>query len=337
MGDFGPRWSPNGQWIAFQRNGPDSRRDIWITTADGATEMNISDHPAYDNEPAWSPDGTRILLNSGRAGTGTDLYIWDGATGQITQLTFLGDTLLPDWSPDGTRIAFTRFMGEPGKYEVFVMNTDATDLVQVTANGGDSEHPRWSPDGSKLLFTSDHEPPGYGIYTINPDGSGQTRLSPPGSFDLNPAWSPDGTMIVFDELGGQGLFTMAADGGSRTPVGGSDVSDTSPDWQRLGMLGDTDCDTESGLADAIPVLSFMAGLLPLAPCLAFGNLDCNLRLDAADVLIQLRAEARVPHATAVAECSNVTGGGTPSPAVRRFTSPAIGAIITAHEGGIPWS
>lgn len=292
LNDSGSVWSPDGRRIAFQRDGPDSRRDIVVVNADGSGEFKITDDTIYDNEPAWSPDGTRIIFNSGRGGPGTDLHVWDGATGQITRLTHLNDTLQPDWSPDGTRIAFTRYMGEPGKYEVFVMEADGSDVTQITFNGFDSENPSWSPDGTMIAFYSDHET-FVGIYAVNLDGSGQMRLSEADDFGYRPSWSPDGTMILFDKLSRP--YTMPASGGPASPLPGSVDGDFDADWQRLAAYGDANCDGMWDILDLLPVLSFIAGILPLAPCIAMGNADCSNAIDGADVEIWLRAAAQLPY------------------------------------------
>lgn len=289
--DSSAAWSPDGLHIAFQRDTPDHQRDIVVVNAGGSGEFKVTDDTIYDNDPAWSPDGTRVVFNSSRGGAGTDLHVWDGATGEITQLTQLGDTLQPDWSPDGARITFARFMGEPGKYEIFVMNADGSDVTQITFNGAASSHPNWSPDGASIAFTSNHEPVA-GIYSVNPDGSGQTRLSAPNESGYRPVWSPDDTMIVYSQIAG--LFTIPAAGGLATPLPGSVAGDESAHWQRLSMPGDTDCDDLAGIADLLPVLSFMAGILPLAPCLAMGNLNCDFALDAEDVILKLKQTANIP-------------------------------------------
>ena len=84
----------------------------------------------------------------------------------------------PAWSPDGTKIAYVS-TGRTG-YEIFVMNADGSNPVQLT-NNGDDEQPAWSPDGTKIAFWSDRYVADFGqhdreIYTMNAtDGSNQTR------------------------------------------------------------------------------------------------------------------------------------------------------------------
>jgi tricorn protease len=59
-------FSPDGKWIAYAISDDDFNRDIWIRPADGSgTPVNVSRHPDWETEPAWSPDG-KILAFRGR-------------------------------------------------------------------------------------------------------------------------------------------------------------------------------------------------------------------------------------------------------------------------------
>jgi Tol biopolymer transport system component len=66
--------------IAFTSDRDDGEGDIYIMNADGSGERRLTDNPAYDGWPAWSPDGSRITFMSTRSGN-PDLYVMD-ADGQ---------------------------------------------------------------------------------------------------------------------------------------------------------------------------------------------------------------------------------------------------------------
>ena len=74
--------------------------------ADGSAVNRLTDDPASDRTPAWSPDGERIAFASDRDGT-YDIYAMNADTSGRARLTesSFADDFFPDWSPDGTRIA----------------------------------------------------------------------------------------------------------------------------------------------------------------------------------------------------------------------------------------
>jgi Tol biopolymer transport system component len=176
--------------------------------------------------PAWSPDGTRIAFTLDENGW-FDLHVYvvdvDGSN-----LTRLASGAFPTWSPDGSRIAFNG-MDDDGE-EIWVMNADGTDQVNITNSPGNDFWPDWSPDGDRIVFTS-----GGGsneIYAINADGSGRVNLTNHPSWDGNPQWSPDGSKIAFmsNRTGNGEIFVMNADGSEPVNLTEHPAQDQAPAW-----------------------------------------------------------------------------------------------------------
>ena len=74
------------------------------------------------------------------------------------------------------------------------MNSDGTNIQQLTNNYYLDNYPRWSPDGTRLVFTSDrHQANKWEIYVMNADGSGTSRVtySPTNVTGINPVWRPE--------------------------------------------------------------------------------------------------------------------------------------------------
>jgi TolB protein len=63
-------------------------------------------HLTEDEDPDWSPDGTKIAFMSGNANQPIDVYAVNSDGSGVTQLTSGGLNYYPNWSPDGHQIAF---------------------------------------------------------------------------------------------------------------------------------------------------------------------------------------------------------------------------------------
>jgi len=145
--------------------------------------VNLTNNPAQDEWPAWSPDGSKILFLSASDGRG-EIYVMNADGSGVTQLTTMGTAFDPAWSPDGTKIAF-----DDGN-EIYVINADGSGLRNIT---NDPAHfdgtPVWSPDGSKIAFESNRDGNAE-VYVMNADGSALHNLTNNPAIDFAPAWRP---------------------------------------------------------------------------------------------------------------------------------------------------
>lgn len=113
------------------------------------------------------------------------------------------------------RIIFTS--GRAGKEEdrdIYSMNPDGTNLLQLTDNEVEDSYPAPSPDGTKIAYTSTTSDGLWDIFVMNPDGSEKTRLTDHPRRDAYPAWSFDGRFIFFesDREGQWEMYRMNSDG-----------------------------------------------------------------------------------------------------------------------------
>ena len=81
--------------------------DIWVANENGSEVRRLTDHPARDLFPRFSPDGSLIAFSSNRDGN-HNVYLVPASGGNPRQLTFhSADDLVVNWSPDGRKILFT--------------------------------------------------------------------------------------------------------------------------------------------------------------------------------------------------------------------------------------
>ncbi|MCH8813600.1 MAG: PD40 domain-containing protein [Chloroflexi bacterium] len=232
-GDNDPAWSPDGTQVAFTRLHPPDNFEIYIVNADGTGEFNLTDHRSWDLHPEWSPDGRRIAFQSYRfdirvGRSQWHVYVIDVDSGAVTQLTTMsGDS--PAWSPDGSRIAFS---GQDG--EIYLMNSDGSDVVRLTDRAHNDSDPTWSPDGTKLAFTSTLNGNDE-IFVMNIDGSNAVNLTKSPEREFDPAWAPDGARLAFTRLvdaSNLEIFVMNADGSEQINITDNPSVDHKADWLR---------------------------------------------------------------------------------------------------------
>ncbi len=241
--DADPDWGPaapsppptTGERIVFTSTRDGSRSyDIYVMRPDGSEQTRLTDDPAEDLDPRWSPDGTRIAFSTSRDGD-REIYVMNADGSAPTRLTnSLGPDLVPAWSPDGRRMAFASL--RDGNTDIYVMNTDGTGQTRLTDNPAHELEPEWSPDGRHIAFVSDRAL-NNNIYVMNPDGSGQIALTNGEDPKTSPRWSPDGRRIAFQGLGYGGIqiFVMNADGSGQTPLGSNASDDQDPSWSPDGQ------------------------------------------------------------------------------------------------------
>ena len=130
----------------------------------------------------------------------------------------------PCASPDGSRIVFQS--NRTGRWELYVMNRDGTEIRQLTDRPGDNVTPSWSPDGATIVFAATIDD-NSDIYAIPAEGGRIRRLTEHPGDDSHPHWSSDGKRIMFNSprttpdlsVGWMEqwheVFSMNADGGEK--------------------------------------------------------------------------------------------------------------------------
>ncbi len=219
------------------------------------------DGPDYYFNPDWSPDGDRIVFESGR-GQHFSIYTIGVDGNDLTRLT--NDDYNdegPVWSPDGSQIAFFSNRRErrdelPVSLQIYIMNADGSGQRRITNDGPALEYNiSWSPDGDRLAFQSRPEinPGVHSLYIIGTDGMARQRITDGRYSDASPQWSPDGNLILFTQSpalykffgdltpeertqarASAEIMVLNLEDGTQTPVTQNTVQDIDPSWSADG-------------------------------------------------------------------------------------------------------
>jgi hypothetical protein len=202
--------------IAFDAGG-----DVFVADSDGGGLTRLTSGPAWDVQPTWSQDGTRIAYQSLLAGdTETRLIVMDADGSNATTIanwsydghpTDRYGNAVPggaygfrwfraSWAPDGHAIALGRLLD--GRPQIVIVQVDGSGSAILGDRTLEGQDPIWSPDGSRIAFRGGRYDDERGIYVMDADGSDIDRLTTwrrdSDSRYLEPTWSPDSRRMTYD-------------------------------------------------------------------------------------------------------------------------------------------
>ena len=114
--------------------------DVYSIYANGQGVRNLTNNPADDIAPVFSPDGKSIAFTSNREAGQWRIYVMNADGTNVRRLTQGPMDVTPTWSPDGNWIGFASTRS--GQFEIWMVDIHGGNLTQITKSGGD--HPSWT-------------------------------------------------------------------------------------------------------------------------------------------------------------------------------------------------
>lgn len=190
-------WSPNGQEIVMCGT-QGGVVHIFVTDTSGTIRRQLTTTGGWNCDPAWSPDGMKIIFN--RCATANchstygnlDIFTMSSSDGSgLTALTSPDghEDYDPYYSPDGTEIAWlyqannTSWSGG-GAWSIKKMNANGSSQIFLINDGNINSKPSWSLDGTKIFFhrMAPLEAVKWRSFYFLSNGTGRTEVLPFGAY-----------------------------------------------------------------------------------------------------------------------------------------------------------
>jgi Tol biopolymer transport system component/DNA-binding winged helix-turn-helix (wHTH) protein len=246
----GLRFSPDGQWVAYQRV---TDLTLWRSKFDGEDRVQLVGAPLKAGQAQWSPDGLKIAFEGRLPDEDQRVYVVNAEGGPAEPIVRQpGIQGVPAWSPDGKSIAFSASGHDANANGdgsgIFVMDWATRNVVKL-AGSEKLTSPMWSPDG-KYLCAKTYQQDKISIF--DPALKKWNEIQA-GQDISGVSWSRDSKYLYFQDMleAGQPIYRLHAS-----------------DWKREKFLsfetylnGSLDrCVLETLAPDGSPIIGFERGL-----------------------------------------------------------------------------
>lgn len=192
--DHRPRWSPDGQYLAFLSNRAGDKAQIWLMDRRGGEAFQLSSLKSGVSSYEWSPDGKKIALISHDPDPNEPDPDEEEEKKKKKKTPPIVVNRL-QFKEDGEGYLNER------RDHLYVLTVSDKKTAQITSGPYDDSSPAWSPDGSQIAFVSNRsENPDSNrntdIFLVSPEGGEPKRITSNKGSDSSPAWSPDGRFVA---------------------------------------------------------------------------------------------------------------------------------------------
>ncbi len=237
-----PRFSPDGQWIAYSSTYA-GNTDVYVIPVSGGQPRRLTFHPARDEVDGWSPDGKQILFASPRE-------VANNRSNQLYEIALAGgfehrvmEAVAAEgaWSPDGTRLAYrpyrTAYEAPSGwrRYRggmttpIWILNPASGAWEEVPHENATDRAPLWA--GDEVVFISDRSPGAANLFAYDTRRKQLRQLSKESVWDVRNVAVAGRTAVY--ETGGR-LKQLDLDSGNTTPLAitlATESAQLRPQWK----------------------------------------------------------------------------------------------------------
>ncbi|MFN0086494.1 MAG: prolyl oligopeptidase family serine peptidase [Blastocatellia bacterium] len=232
-----PRWSPDGQWLAFLSTRPAGaeapRPQVYVLSLQGGEARRVTNLKNGAGGFQWSPDGARLvcLSRTGPSDLHPELADRSDVRHYRTMSYKFNDT---GWFDDK-------------RSHLWVVDVKTGAARQITSGDDwNDTDPQWSPDGARVAFVSDRTGKAFeqsrntDVWVIAADGGAPVKISDHAEGDRSPRWSPDGKSIAFvgsdRETSHPKIWIAASTGGAPAALAAKalDLIPSTLDWAENG-------------------------------------------------------------------------------------------------------
>jgi serine/threonine protein kinase len=231
-----PSLSPDGNRVAFSWDGPNQDNfDIYVKGIGPGEPLRLTEDPARDYSPSWSPDSRYIAFLRARPDGMASLILVPPLGGQEQERIVVHAPYLPAdwgyahfiaWSPDSQWLAICDKDSTQGPWSIFLTSMQTGQKLRLTsapANSFGDRGPLFSPDGKNLVFSRISDViVGGDLYAITMPSSGNELPKPERLTNMNRtveslAWKYDSPEIIFFTQGNPSTWKVNARGGPTQP------------------------------------------------------------------------------------------------------------------------
>lgn len=241
---LGPRFSPDGAWVAYTSGTLTRYRAIRLVRPDGRDDHRLTDRTAGDTL-AWTPDGRTLVYDELEIErlfrTQGGLRAVDAATGRTRWIARGLRASAPDVAPDGRTVAFVRRHAEGS--ELALVDIDGGAPRDLTASAPETEWstPRFSPSGGQIAAARWTRGGFVDLVLVDVASGAVRELTHDRAVDAEPAFTPDGRRIVFrsERDGVSNLYALDLEDGVlvrlTNVLGGAYTPSVAPDGRSLAF------------------------------------------------------------------------------------------------------